>query len=100
MWRSPTAARVFGRRPDLSVRARGLGPKSSTALRREDIEWADLIFVMEHSHASRLRESYRGPPTGTPIHVLDIPDHYRFMDPELVELLAERVEPLLELSER
>ncbi len=100
MWRSPTAARVFGRRPDLSVRARGLGPKSSTALRREDIEWADLIFVMEHSHASRLRDGYRDPLAETLVHVLDIRDHYRFMDPDLVELLEERVEPLLEQAQR
>lgn len=27
----------------------------------------------------------------TPIHVLDIPDDYNFMDPELVELLLDRV---------
>lgn len=29
---------------------------------------------------------------GTPIHVLDIPDDYQYMDPELVELLKSRID--------
>lgn len=29
------------------------------------------------------------------IHVLDIPDEYKYMDPELVQELKETVEPLL-----
>ena len=31
----------------------------------------------------------------TPLHVLDIPDDYQFMDPELVDLLQERIESYL-----
>jgi predicted protein tyrosine phosphatase len=31
----------------------------------------------------------------TPLHVLDIPDDYQFMDPELIDLLQERVESYL-----
>lgn len=31
----------------------------------------------------------------TPLHVLDIPDDYQFMDPELIDLLQERVEACL-----
>ena len=33
-----------------------------------------------------------------PLHVLDIPDDYPFMDPELVTLLEQAVNGLLDLS--
>lgn len=32
------------------------------------------------------------------VHVFKIPDDYRYMDPDLVEILRDRVEPLLEES--
>ena len=31
----------------------------------------------------------------SPIHALDIPDEYKCMDPELIEILEQTVEPLL-----
>ena len=33
-----------------------------------------------------------------PIHVLDIPDEYKYMDPELVELLEQSVGSLLNIE--
>ena len=64
-------------------------------MRMSDLEWADVIFVMESKHRSRIRESLSQALGQTPLHVLDIPDDYQFMDPELIELLQERVEPYL-----
>ena len=61
-------------------------------MREADLEWADIVFVMEHDHARRIR------PMGgrdAQVEVLEIPDDYQAMDPELIDLLRERVEPVL-----
>lgn len=35
---------------------------------------------------------------GKPVHVLDIPDEYRYMDAELVDMLERAVSGVLELN--
>ena len=53
---------------------------------------------MEKKHRSRLMAEF-GRVIGTKtIHVLDIPDEYQFMDPELVEQLRESVGAILGLT--
>lgn len=90
-WRSPTAERLFRDDPQLAVRARGLSAASPRRLRHEDLHWADVIFVMENHHRARISGEYRDALGNTPLHVLDIPDDYQFMDDELVEMLLSRV---------
>jgi len=58
----------------------------------------DVIFVMEEKHKSRLLAEFTTTVELTPLHVLDIPDEYKYMDPELVQLLLETVTPLLGLD--
>jgi len=79
----------------MSVRSCGLSDSSPRKLRVADIEWASVIFVMENKHRSRILSSMSTALGQTPLHVLDIPDDYQFMDPELIDLLQERVEPYL-----
>lgn len=50
---------------------------------------------MEEKHLSRLRADFRGESTHKAIHILDIPDDYQFMDPELVDLIRFAVEPMV-----
>jgi predicted protein tyrosine phosphatase len=90
-WRSPTAERIFSKDSRYACRARGFSSKSERTLHRSDIEWADVIFVMERYHAARLRGEHRAWLGDKPVHTLDIPDEYQFMDPELIELLVDRV---------
>lgn len=90
-WRSPTAERIFARDPRYSCRARGFSSKSGRILHRSDVEWADVIFVMERHHAARLRAEHRDWIADRPVHVLYIPDEYGFMNRELVELLKRGV---------
>jgi predicted protein tyrosine phosphatase len=97
-WRSPTAETVWRKHPELSVRSAGT---SSTARRKvsvDDIRWADVIFVMEEKHKSRLLAEFTTTVERKPLHVLDIPDEYKYMDPELVEQLREAVAALLGLA--
>lgn len=95
-WRSPTAEALFRRHAGVNVRSAGTSRKAKRHVRVEDIRWADVIVVMESTHLSRLRADFRGEMAGKDVHVLEIPDDYRYMDPELVEILSAVVPPLLE----
>jgi len=59
-------------------------------------------MVMEESHLDLLFERFGGELGSTPVHVLDIPDDYRCMDPALIEALEVAAAPLLKrhLEER
>ncbi|RCS41053.1 phosphotyrosine protein phosphatase [Bremerella cremea] len=95
LWRSPTAERIYCDDPRFAVRSRGLSSKAARRLAVKDLEWAEIIFVMEHEHLARLRTLHRRSLPGRSVYVLDIPDEYPYMDPRLVELLRERVESYL-----
>lgn len=57
----------------------------------KDINWADIIFVMEADQQTRLKQSFRSQLSQITVRCLDIPDDYEFMNPELVELLSDRI---------
>lgn len=97
-WRSPTAEQVWRRHPDVSARSAGTSSNARRKVSVDDIYWADVILVMEEKHKSRLLAEFAGLLEGKPIHVLDIPDDYKFMDPELVEILEQSVGNLLDLG--
>ncbi|MEO0479215.1 MAG: phosphotyrosine protein phosphatase [Planctomycetota bacterium] len=94
-WRSPTGEEVFRRSSGLSVRSAGTSRSARRQVTVKDIRWADVILVMEQKHKSRLMAEFRDEVRYTELHVLDIPDDYGFMDPELVELLREGAAPYL-----
>jgi predicted protein tyrosine phosphatase len=94
-WRSPTAEEIWSNHPALSVRSAGVSRSARRRLSVADLRWADLILVMEEKHKSRIRAQYRDEVRYKTMHVLDIPDDYRFMDQELVDLLKRKVEPFI-----
>ena len=94
-WRSPTAEQIWRKTPGLSVRSAGVSPSARRRVSADDLRWADLIFVMEHKHKSRLKTDFGAELAGKTVHVLDIPDDYQYMDPELVDLLESAVTPYL-----
>jgi predicted protein tyrosine phosphatase len=89
-WRSPTAEQIWRDSESVEVRARGVSPKSQRVLTEEDVRWADVILVMERRHRSHVVDRYRDIVDRACVHVLDIPDEYQFMDPELIEELRSR----------
>jgi predicted protein tyrosine phosphatase len=97
-WRSPTAEAVWRRHPLLSVRSAGTSRTARRKVTVEDLRWADVILVMEEKHRSKLIADFTSSVSHKPIHVLDIPDDYRFMDPELVEHLEHSVAAILRLE--
>jgi len=95
-WRSPTAERIYARSERYAVRSRGLSQSAVRRLSAEDVAWADVVFVMESEHKRRLVGQFREVLEDREVIVLDIPDEYRFMDPELVELITSAVDGALE----
>lgn len=90
-WRSPTAERVFGSISRFRTRSGGTSTNARHPVSIDDIQWADAIFAMEEKHAQRLRATFARALTNKTLHVLDIPDDYRFMDEELVDMLLQAV---------
>lgn len=96
-WRSPTAEAVFRKHPAVDARSAGTSPKARKAVSARDLAWADVICVMERKHAQRLQADYARLLDGKPLHVLDVPDEYRYMEPEPVDLLTQAVSERLGL---
>jgi predicted protein tyrosine phosphatase len=94
--RSPTAEAVFAGYPGVEVDSAGLSPDAELRLSAEQVEWADLIFVMETVHRERLNKTFGSLLSGKRLVVLGIPDDFEYMDPVLVEMLKVRCAPYLE----
>jgi predicted protein tyrosine phosphatase len=97
-WRSPTAEQVWRKHPQIAARSAGTSPNARHKVSVEDIRWASVILVMEEKHKSRLTAEFTRLLENKPIHVLDIPDDYKYMEPELIEILEQSVPSLLGLD--
>lgn len=93
--RSPTAEQVFAQYPGVEVASAGLGHGADHLLTPELVEWADVIFVMEHVHRRKLQKGFRPWLKDQSVICLNIPDDYGYMDVELVRLLEVKVCPHL-----
>jgi predicted protein tyrosine phosphatase len=89
--RSPTAEQVFAARQDLDVSSAGTNNDAENPLSHELIEWADIIFVMERSHRTKVQARYRAALKNKRLICLHIPDDYDFMDPDLIQILQSKV---------
>lgn len=88
--RSPTAEAVFADHPGVETDSAGLSPDAEVPLGPEQIEWADLILVMEKIHRGRLNRAFKEALKGKKVVVLDIPDDFGYMDEALISLLRRR----------
>ena len=94
-WRSPTAEKVYAKNDLVRARSAGTSKKAVRSINAGDLKWADVVLVMEEKHKQQLKARFPSKLKFTKIHVLDIPDEYQFMDPELVEIIQETVDPIL-----
>lgn len=93
--RSPTAERLFSKRPDLEVRSAGTAHDALARVNAQMLEWADLIFIMDHQQRRSLRRRFSGHPALDRLICLDIPDEFTFLQPALIALLQARATPHL-----
>ncbi len=89
--RSPTAEQVFAAFDGVETDSAGISSGADVELSAEQIDWADVIFVMEKVHRSKLTRKFRQRLGGKRVICLDIPDDYAFMDPILIDILKTRV---------
>lgn len=93
--RSPTAETVFAGWPEVETDSAGLAPDAEVPLSAEQLEWADLVFVMERRHRQAVQRRFPSALRGKRLVCLDIPDDYAYLQPELVRLLERKVGPFL-----
>jgi predicted protein tyrosine phosphatase len=89
--RSPTAERVFSEYPGVKAISAGTNADAPTPVSGDLIAWADIVLVMEKSHRNKVAKKFRDQLKGKRLMVLDIPDEFEYMQPELVNLLKTRV---------
>lgn len=93
--RSPTAEAIFCEYEGLLVESAGLDRYAEVVVSAEMIEWADIIFVMEKSHKTKLSKNFQPLLKDKRVICLNIPDEFEYMNPALVDLLKKKVLPLL-----
>lgn len=94
-WRSPTAEKIYADAPLIDSRSAGTNKGARQAVNSGNLKWADVVMVMEQKHKQRLLAQYPAEMRYKRLYVLDIPDNYRFMDPELIDELRASVDPIL-----
>jgi len=93
--RSPTAEQVFAGYPGVETASAGTNHDADNPVTAELLEWADIVFVMERTHRSKLQKRFRTALNGKRLVCLGIPDDYGFMEPALVRLLEQKVPSFL-----
>ena len=94
-WRSRTAETIFKNNQEHDVKSAGTENQARIKVNEKLVTWADLIFVMEKKHKERLGEKFRALVDSKKIVILDIQDDFKYMDPELIEILKVSVTPHL-----
>jgi len=84
--RSVTAERMYANDARVEVRSAGVRSNACRRVSEADLHWAEVVFVMEREHKQWIAERFSGCELPA-IEVLDIPDEYELMAPELVEML-------------
>lgn len=97
--RSLTAEKLLHGVPRYQVRSAGTQPDARVVITEGHIGWADVIFVMEKSHANRIRLRYPEATSEKLVIALHIQDEYEFMHPDLLDELRARLSPFLTLPE-
>lgn len=89
--RSPTAEAVFSEYDGVEAIGAGTNSDAETPVSGDLIEWADIILVMEKMHRNKISKKYKALLKDKRLIVLEIPDNYECMQPELIQLLKAKV---------
>jgi predicted protein tyrosine phosphatase len=86
---------VFGAAEELETLSAGVDSDAVTPVSADLIEWAEIVFAMENQHRNKLRQRFGKLLDSKRLVVLRIRDEYRYMQPELVAILKNKVAPHL-----
>lgn len=93
-WRSLTADIIFKKDNRFESRSAGTSRGAKHVISHKDIEWADKIICMEDRHKEIIKHIFKKDKLPL-IVVWDVENHLKYMDPELIEILKERVEEVI-----
>lgn len=94
-WRSRTAENIFKNNGRHVIKSAGTKKSARIRLNQKMINWADIIFAMEENHKKTILENFEFEKNKNSLEVLDIPDDYKYMDSELIEILQMKLSDLL-----
>lgn len=89
--RSPTAARLACQLTDWDVRSCGDWDEALIPLTGKLLLWADEVICMEQCHADTVDQLVQGFFRKPKVTVWNIPDHFDYMDPKLVKIIADKL---------
>ena len=98
-WRSLTAEKICEKVSGYDVRSAGTEKGARIRVTEGLVGWADWIFVMEKKHSDRLLRKFPASLAGKQLVCLQIPDNYKYMEPELVELLQAKLGFYMEMPD-
>jgi len=89
--RSKTAEELFSSK--FTTKSAGL--YNEQPVTEDELSWADIVFVMEPSQRTEIAKRFPKAYIRKRIISLDIPDIYRYNQPELIQVLNSKVSELL-----
>ena len=89
--RSLTAEAIFKGEPAWDVRSAGTEDAARIKVTTGQLDWADVVVVMEKRHKERLRQKFPEEFAAKQCVCLFIPDNYEFMDAGLIEILRKKM---------
>ena len=93
--RSPTAENIFSIENKIETLSAGVDRDAETIVSEEEVLWADAIFVMENRHKAILKQRFPKIISNKKIVVLNIPDEFAYMDPQLITILKKKMSAFL-----
>lgn len=97
--RSLTAETIFDGANGHQVRSVGTEEGARVRVTAGHIGWAELIFVMEKRHLSRLQQKFRDAVSTKRVVCLHIPDEFEYMDDDLIDRLRGGVAPHVDFDD-
>ncbi len=90
--RSPTAERMYSEDSRFEVKSAGTEALFGREVTAGDLQWADLVVVMENRHREKIRGRFPEESEDVEFIVLGIPDIYQYMEIALQREIRERFE--------
>ncbi len=88
--RSRTAEYMFKNDQRFNIRSVGLSPRSLREIKAKDVEWSNIILVMDDEQSSQLKSQYKSNDIPV-VEVLGIEDTYEYLNQELQEILRREI---------
>jgi predicted protein tyrosine phosphatase len=90
--RSKTAAEIF--KDKFDTKSAGIYENIVTS---KDLNWSDLVIVMEDHQREFIAQNFPKEYMQIRILCLEIPDVYKYMQPQLLKILNEKMDEIYEL---